>query len=198
MLGVRDYQPEDDFRRIHWPATARTGELQVKIYQPVSARVMVVCLNVMTMPHYYQGTDPEMLEHLVRVAASVAERGLADGYQVGLISNTSLAHADQPFRIRPGRSPGQYMQILTALAGVTQFVTGQFDRFLVAEAPRLPYGATLVVITGPMSLELRQVLMRLRGRARRVLALAFEERIPLEIPGVDLYHRPLIKAKARP
>jgi uncharacterized protein (DUF58 family) len=198
MMGVRDYQPEDDFRRIHWPATARTGELQVKVYQPVSARVMVVCLNVMTMPRYYQGADPELLEHLVRVAASVAERGLADGYQVGLLANTSMAHADQPFRIPPGRSPGQYMQLLTALAGVTQFSTGVFDRFLIAEAPRLPYGATLVVITGPMSLELRQVLMNLRGRARRVLALVFEERKPLDIPGVDVYHRPFIPEKAAP
>ena len=33
-MGVRAYHPEDDFRRIHWPATARTGELQVKVYTP--------------------------------------------------------------------------------------------------------------------------------------------------------------------
>ena len=37
-MGVREYRPEDEFRRVHWPATARTGELQVKVHQPTSAR----------------------------------------------------------------------------------------------------------------------------------------------------------------
>ncbi len=57
-MGVRDYHPEDDFRRIHWPATAHTGDLQVKVYQPISARMLVVCLNVLTLKHYWEGTNP--------------------------------------------------------------------------------------------------------------------------------------------
>ena len=190
MMGVRAYQPEDDFRRVHWPATARTGELQVKVYQPVSARVMVICLNVMTMPHYWDGANPALLEYLTRVAAAVAQRALADGYRVGLISNTCLAHADQPFRVPPGRSPDQLARLLTALAGTTLFVTSTFDRFLLHESPRLPYGATLVLITGQTSQELREAAMRLRQRGRRVVLLSFDERKPLPVPGVTLIHRP--------
>jgi len=197
MMGVRAYSPEDDFRRVHWPATARSGSLQVKVYQPVSARVMVVCLNVMTMPHYWEGSDPDLLERLTRVAAAVAERGLAEGYRVGLAANTSLAHADQPFRVQPGRSPEQRSRLLAALAGVTLYVTAAFDRFLIAEAPRLPYGATLVVISGMTTPELRQTLLRLR-RGRRITLLSFDERRPAEIPGVQLIHRPFIRGRARP
>lgn len=195
VMGVRDYHPEDDFRRIHWPATARTGALQVKVFQPVSTRVLMVCLNVTTMPHYWEGADPQLLEHLVRVAAAVAVRGLDDGYQVGLLSNTCLAHADQPFRVPPGRSRAQKGQILGALAGVTLFVTGPFERFLLAETPRMPYGATLIIITGPLTDELRETLVRLRGRARRIVVLCFEERKPAEIPGIDLHHRPFIRRR---
>ncbi len=33
VIGVRDYQLGDDPRRIHWKATARTGELRSKIYE---------------------------------------------------------------------------------------------------------------------------------------------------------------------
>lgn len=106
-IGIRPYHPEDSFRRIHWPATAHTGALQVKIYQPVSARMMVICLNVMTELHMWLGYSPAVLEQLVKVCTTLAYHGMEDGYAVGLFSNGCLAHADQPFRIQPGRSPRQ-------------------------------------------------------------------------------------------
>ncbi len=34
FLGVRDYRAGDSLRRIHWRATARSGRLQVKLYEP--------------------------------------------------------------------------------------------------------------------------------------------------------------------
>jgi uncharacterized protein (DUF58 family) len=190
MMGVREYQPEDDFRRVHWPTTAHTGELMVKVYQPVSAQVVVVCLNVLTLPHYWEGTDPELLEYLVRVTASLVTKGLEAGYRVGMISNTSLSHADQPFRIPPSRSPRQLALLLGALAGATPFVTNSFDRFLLAEAPRLPYGASLVIVTGLMDNPTVEAVMRLRRFARRVTILCFSRKAPPPIPGVEVIFRP--------
>ncbi|NIN74493.1 MAG: DUF58 domain-containing protein, partial [Xanthomonadales bacterium] len=38
VMGVRDYQPGDSPRRIHWTATASAGRLLVKQYQPAIAR----------------------------------------------------------------------------------------------------------------------------------------------------------------
>lgn len=190
MMGVREYQPQDDFRRVHWPTTAHTGQLMVKVYQPVSAQVVVVCLNVLTLPHYWEGTDPELLEYLVRVTAAVATRCLQDGYRVGLISNTCLSHADQPFRVPPGRSPRQLAQLLSALAGATPFVTGSFDRFLLAEAPRLPYGGSLVIVTGLIDEPTVEAVLRLRRSGRRVTLLCFSRKPPPPIPGVQVIFRP--------
>ena len=34
FLGVRPYQPGDGLRHIHWRATARSGEIQVKVFEP--------------------------------------------------------------------------------------------------------------------------------------------------------------------
>lgn len=189
-MGVREYLPEDDFRRIHWPATAHAGNLQVKVYQPVSARVMVICLNVLTLPHYWEGTDPELLEYLVQVTATLVERGLQGGYQVGLASNGSLSHAGQPFRVPPGRSPAQLAHLLTALASVTPFVIGSFDHFLLAEAPRLPYGATLVIVTALTDPAIMESILRLKKRGRRIFLLSFARQAPPSIPGVSVLHRP--------
>src|SRR4030065_2691389 len=110
-MGVREYRPEDSFRRVHWPATARTGQLQVKVYQPTSGQVMVVCLNVSTFARHWEGFYPELLEHLIKVATTLVNQGIQDGYKVGLIANGCLAHADQPFRIPPGRSPQQLSRL---------------------------------------------------------------------------------------
>jgi uncharacterized protein (DUF58 family) len=145
---------------------------------------------VLTLPHYWEGTDPELLEYLVRVAATIAKRGLEDGYRVGLISNTCLSHADQPFRVPPGRSPAQLSHLLQALAGATPFVTNSFDRFLISEAPRLPYGATLVIITGLMDEATAESVLRLRRTGRRVTLLYFGQKRPPAMPGVEIMFRP--------
>ncbi len=97
-MGVRDYHPEDGFRRVHWPATARTGDLQVKVYQPTSALMMVLCLNVSTYHRYWEGVYPALFERLLSVAATLVNRGVQDGYRVGMISNGCLSNSDQPFR----------------------------------------------------------------------------------------------------
>ena len=192
-MGIRDYRPEDDFRRIHWPASARMGDLQVKVYQPVSAQVMVVCLNVSTFPNYWEGTDPELLEYLVRVTAAVLQRGIQDGYQVGLISNGSLAHADQPFRILPGRSRGHLAHLLSVLAGVTPFVAGWFDRLLMKEMSKLPYGATLVIITGLVTPAILEAVVRLKQHGRRVTLLSFAQEPLPDLPGVNCVHLPFYR-----
>lgn len=189
-IGVRDYHPEDSFRRVHWPATAHTGELMVKVYQPTTANVLVVCLNASTFSRHWEGTNPQLLERVISVAATLVNQGFQDGYRVGLISNGCLAHADQPFRIPPGRSPKQLGTLLEALAGVTSVVTGQFEQFLIRELPRVPYGASLVIVTGVTTPELEETLAQLRKHGRRITLLSFAEQPPGNIPGVRVFHLP--------
>ena len=142
-MGVREYRPEDEFRRVHWPATARTGDIQVKIYQPTSTQVLMACMNSSTFPRHWEGVYPELLEYLIRVTASLLNLGMQNGYQVGLISNGTLANSDQPFRISPGRSQQHLAHILQALAGVTPLVSAPFERFLLREVPRVPFGSII-------------------------------------------------------
>ncbi len=121
-MGVRAYQSGDGFKRIHWPATARIGELQSRVYQPVSGLDMIICLNVATFEPQWMGIEPEKIEALVSIAASVARKAYEQGYRVGLVSNSAIAQSGKPFRINPGRSPNQIPLILEALAGITPIV----------------------------------------------------------------------------
>lgn len=189
-MGVREYHPEDSFRRVHWPATARTNRLQVKVFQPTSAQVMVLCLNVSTYHRYWEGVYPALLEHLLSVSATVMSEWVYDGYRVGLISNGCLANSDQPFRIPPGRSPKQLSYLLQALAGVTPVVTAPFEQFLLREVPRVPYGATLLIVTAVTSPELSEILLRLKKHERQLILLSFAQETPPELPGVNCIHLP--------
>ena len=189
-IGVRPYHPEDGFRRIHWPATTRTGSLQTRIYQPVSARTLMLCLNVATMNHIWEGTRPALLEHLVKVCATLAYHGSQDGYAVGLISNGCLAHADQPFRINPGRSPDQLALLLQALAGVTAYTSAPFEAYLLRSLTSMPLGATLVIITAILSPTLPETLLRLRRYRAHTTLLSLAREVPPNLPDVRVVHLP--------
>ena len=191
--GIRPYHPEDGFRRIHWPATARTGELQVKVYQPVSARMMVVCLNVMTEVQFWLGYSPALLEQLVKVSATLVYQGIEDGYSVGLFANGCLAHADQPFRMPPGRSPNQLAVLLQALAGVTPFVTAPFESFLVRSMSQIPFGSTLVVVTALVPESLQDTLMRLRRYRPHITLISLDKTPPPDLPGIQTIHLPFME-----
>lgn len=195
-MGIRPYQPEDGFRRIHWPATARTGELQAKVYQPVSSRVMVICLNVITEVHFWLGYNPSMLEQLVKVCAALAYQCTQDGYAVGLFSNGCLAHADQPFRIPPGRSSNQLSVLLGALAGVTPFITTQFETFLIRSMAEIPFGSTLVVVTALVTENLATTLLRLRRYRPNITLITLAESAPPAIPGIHTIHLPFFDPDA--
>lgn len=88
--GVRDYRAGDSLRRIHWRATARSGRLQVKLYEPSVLEGVLVAVEMGTAawPQAPEetGTDPAV-ELAVTAAASIAEFVLAHGQAAGLLSN---------------------------------------------------------------------------------------------------------------
>ena len=192
IMGVRDYRPEDDLRHIHWKATARVGELQTRVYEPTRSISMVLCLNVATFERYWQGVWPEMLEYLVTTTASLAYWGVSQDYAVGVVANGTLAHADQPFRVLPGRSRDQLMRILETLAGVSFFVSADYNEFLSEESPRLPWGATLVLVTAYLNEAIRASILRLRDSGRRQVLIMLGKEAPAGIPGVLTHHLPIV------
>jgi uncharacterized protein (DUF58 family) len=191
-MGVRAYHPEDDFRRIHWPATARTGNLQVKVYQPVSSKVVVICLNISTSEQSWLGTDRVLFEHLVKVAATLVYKYIDDGYAVGLVSNCALAYSDRAFQIPPSTSTRQLILLLETLARVTPFVTTPFETFLGKALTQMPFGASLVIISALNTPELFEALMRVKRYRSNTTLVSLDANNPPELPGIHAIHMPFI------
>lgn len=94
VIGTREYTPGDEPRRIHWKATARSGTLQSKVFEPSTRYSLVVFLDVRTFPRSVNGYDPDLADLAISATASVANWGLGHGYAVGVFSNGTLAMTD--------------------------------------------------------------------------------------------------------
>ena len=188
--GIRDYHPRDRFRDIHWKASARRGELQTKVYDPSTGMTLAVFLNVATMRRHWMGFNPQQLERAISVAASVANYGVEQKWAVGLYVNGSVPRSDQPIRVPPGRSPDQLSHILEALAATTEFATGSIEKLMNRESPRLPWAATLVLVTAHISEEMAAIILRLKEAGRRVALISLAEEPPPPLPDILVYHVP--------
>ncbi len=189
-VGVRDYHPEDDLRHVHWKATARKGELQVRTFEPVATLSLVVFLNVSTLEHNWQGVLPELFEQTISVAASIATWAVGQKYKVGLVANGCMPLSDQPIRIPVGRSPDQLVTILESLAFVTSFATLSIQELLRRESPRVPWGATLTVVSAVVTEGLVTTIRRLREAGRQVALVSLADAPPPTLDGVSTYHLP--------
>ncbi len=185
--GVRDYRPEDGFRRIHWKATARHQKLKSRVYEMTTTFTLAVFINVATFPRHWQGVDEALLEDVISVAASIAHYGLRHRYSVGVFANGSWPYSDQPVKVPPGRSPRHVTRVFEALAALTSFATLSIEELLLRESPFIPWGATLVVVTGVLYEELFEALARLRQKGRRLVLISLAEEEPPELEGIIVY-----------
>ena len=190
-VGVRDHHPEDDFRRIHWKATARRQALQSRVYEPSTAQNLVIILNVATLAKHWQGYIPEHMERVVSVAASVAAYAFEQRWPVGILTNGALPELDQAVKVLPGRSEGQLTRIMEALAAVSPVATKQVEDLLRQESPKLPWGSTLVVVTAVVSESLKATLADLHARGRRVVLATLDDVDPADPLLAGILVRPI-------
>lgn len=189
--GIRDYQPQDRFRDVHWKATARKGSLQTKVYDPSTGMTLAVFLNVATFERHWMGFDPEVLERAISVAGSMANYGFEQGWGIGVYANGSVPGSDQPIRVPPSRSPDQLSHVLEALAAVTEFATGSIELMMLRESPRLPWVSTVVLITAVVTDDILVTLVRLKEAGRRIVLVSLaDEPPPNNLGQIITYHIP--------
>lgn len=84
--GVRPYIPGDPLSRVHWRATARTGQLHSRLYEPTSLAGATILLDFHADGYPKRG-EPFRSDLAVTVACSLAYAVSVLNQQVGLASN---------------------------------------------------------------------------------------------------------------
>jgi uncharacterized protein (DUF58 family) len=189
VIGVRDYSPRDSRRHIHWKATARHQELQVKVFEPTTTLKVAVFLATDSFTaensKVYSEEDFELgISTAASIASYLTERRTA----VGLFVNSCLADSGQPVTLLPGSSPRQLVEILEALAKVTPVSSSPFAEFLQVERTALPWGTTLVFIIYRPSRWLTEQLISLKDSGHSLLVLQIGDAEGSETPGTLAWH----------
>jgi uncharacterized protein (DUF58 family) len=86
VSGVREYHPGDSLRHIHWPTSARKGDLFVRSYDNTPTSDQWIFLDMNARVHAGEGQDASE-EHGVILAASLMNWSLENGRPVGFGSN---------------------------------------------------------------------------------------------------------------
>ncbi len=84
--GVRPYQIGDPLQRIHWRATARTGLLHSRVFEPTSLAGASILID-MDSRNYRTQSEPYTSELAITTACSLAYAVSLLNQQVGLASN---------------------------------------------------------------------------------------------------------------
>ncbi|MCH7609938.1 MAG: DUF58 domain-containing protein [Chloroflexi bacterium] len=163
--SARVYEPGDALRWVHWPTTARRGELHVRRFEGAPSGDWWIVLDAELDIQAGSGDD-STLEHAVILAASLADRGLRAGRSVG------LAAADQELIWLPPRgSEAHRWQIMRSLALLSygDHGVGELLSMLQPNATR----ASLIIITPAVDASWIEALIPLlhRGDVPTVLLL---------------------------
>lgn len=199
IAGVRKYQEGDPLARVHWRATARTGKLQSKIYEPSTLAGATIVLDF-HQDSFGSKDEPVRSELAVTAAASVANALHEMGQQVGLVSNgrdavdrireegwkgdrrtreeakksaVPIADSDRlrPVIVPTRKSPEQMVYIAKALARLEKTDGMRLSELVIEAAAQIPRDATVVVIVSTINMENAIALGGLRRQGYSVEAI---------------------------
>ena len=156
--SIRPYAPGDAMNRIHWKATARYGEIQVKEFDLEQTADAWIILDLQRSIQTGHG-DESTVEAAIRAAASIADRALQENRSVGMTVNVGRAAF-----LAPDRGSRQHLKIMQLLAAVEADGSAPFVETLITTVGRLRRGMTAVIITASLDPAWVRPLAALRTR----------------------------------
>lgn len=179
IVGIREYQPSDPLRSLHWGASARMRRLMVKQHQPAISRATLLCLDLDR--DAYPNHLRRDMEQAIVVAASMSYHIIThERSPVGLAVPPSGRMESQGDRgtLAPREGRAHLMAILEVLAGVEPCGEAAFVSFLRTTSPRWGWGTTVVAITGRLDPELTDTLALLLQRGHAVAVILVGPQVP--------------------
>ncbi|MGB7346018.1 MAG: DUF58 domain-containing protein [Pirellulaceae bacterium] len=199
LRGIRRWQPGDPMRSVHWAATARTGVLHSKIYEPssIAGATLVLDLHESTNP---RNQEPHRSDVAITAAASIAAwlhesgepfalatngRDAADrirtegwvgdhrvrGEATAAASMINESDRRRPVLMEPGRGPLHLKQMIQTLARLERTDALTLAELLVESEARLSAETTILIILQQATPESIAAIVSLSRRGRAVAVI---------------------------
>jgi uncharacterized protein (DUF58 family) len=156
--SVRGYEQGESLRRVHWPSTARRGELMVKELEESPQDAVVVLLDC--DPAGAAGTSPSSsFDAAVRAAGSVLRAHSRRGRKAALVT-TGMEAAVVPVR----SLAGDFAAAVAVLAAAEPDAPHPLDRTLSRTGHPVALAGELAVITAVLETRTLDRLLALGSR----------------------------------
>ena len=189
--GVRDYQPGDELRRVHWRTTSRTGKLAVMEYTQGAASEALVALDLSQAAYADTGAGRESaLEYAIKIAVSTCDFLLRAGHsvRVALPSLPGAAAWDSSLKLT---SVSDMPVLLERLARAEAVSTETLAETLTRTLPLIKAGTTVLYITpNAGSAALHGALGECAARGAQAVGYALDGASFRAAPRSPAKHRP--------
>ena len=176
FASIREYTMQDPMKNINWKASAKTGDLMVNTYTSVKNEKMMIYLDIEDSGILKQES---LREESVSVAATLYQKLLSKGTEVGICINLYDENREKIFCLPPSRSKSHRTELEQTLAVEwKEEVVADFEKML--EIPTRD--AIPVIISKNISEQRVREAEALCGKKAKGIWVVVHE--PGEIPSV--------------
>lgn len=170
-IGIREYTGHEPWHHIHWPSSARHGELMVKKFDFTTDNSALVLLNVETMKPSWQPIEEELIEQAVSLARGVLEELEELKIPYGLATNAYNEELGARGYFHPTGLGAGHLGALLHTLGSIHFRIPAFFEYTLQDLGKMHGKYTTAVIITPRILEsyIEPIQMLARSLPRTVL-----------------------------
>lgn len=168
--GMREYVRGDNPRHIHWPTTARLGDLMVKEFDPLASARICLVIDQAVDANVGLGRDATF-EYAIRIAASIANFSCTNGIPTRL-----LGQGQHALSMPAGAGEHHCRRIMDELAVVDADGTRPYASMLERAAIDCMRGETVVAFLsepGDRRNSTFEALAFLRARGAHLIVIDF-------------------------
>ncbi|WP_079478309.1 DUF58 domain-containing protein [Halobacillus salinus] len=115
-VGTRDYVTSDPFHRIHWKASAKTQQLQTKVYERQVDRSWTIIVNMAQYTHMGNAHPSHHFEDLLSYTSYLSHEAAKRGLTFDMALNMRRPHYRPYFYQEEGQGAGHLKETLELLA----------------------------------------------------------------------------------
>ncbi len=186
FASIREYRDFDDTRRIHWPATARTGQLMLKEFEQTGAVRVTLFFDLSKASVAGIGRHCTS-EYAIKIAGSIARYALDEGHQVQL-----LAEGDRLVYLPLGSGSWHFTSVMQELARVRADGKRPLYDLIDAYVELVPEDSNAILIFSKCDIDVDAYLnaiQLLRSRKVRITAIILDHTSFLPVYEIHNFER---------
>lgn len=167
LRGVRQYAPGDWLRHIHWKASAKTGQLQTRLFEPTASPRWKLVGHI--LPSYeplLQRHNDETNERAISALAALSVFCRRHAYSAELLL-TVKQRGREHYQLSAGSGKAHHIQLMTHLAKLHQYAPTSLPSLLHRLEHVSSPGEMIILVTPRLDERSVEMIERLSARGLR-------------------------------